>query len=87
MSSEGVLFGFSATATKDNNELIVSEEFVDFYREKGCMIGWYFHYVPVGKAPGMDLMPNASQRIYRREELVKRRNLVQGLADLHGSAN
>lgn len=69
----GTFFGFSATATRDNNELIVSDEFVNFYRDKGCMIGWYFHYVPVGKEPGIELMPTPAQRIFRREELIKRR--------------
>ncbi len=73
LEREGVVFGFSATATRENNELIVSERFVDFYKSKGCMLGWYFHYVPVGKAPGVDLMPTPRQRIFRREEIVKRR--------------
>ncbi|MBU4239875.1 MAG: radical SAM protein [Actinobacteria bacterium] len=73
LREEGVVFGFSATATRENNELIVSEEFVDFYRAKGCLIGWYFHYVPVGKEPGVELMPTAEQRVFRRQELVKRR--------------
>lgn len=73
LREEGVVFGFSATATRENNELIVSEEFVNFYRDKGCLIGWYFHYVPVGKEPGVELMPTPQQRIFRREELVKRR--------------
>jgi len=73
LREEGVVFGFSATATRENNELIVSEEFVDFYRDKGCLIGWYFHYVPVGKEPGIELMPTPEQRIFRRKELVKRR--------------
>ena len=73
LREEGVVFGFSATATRENNELIVSQEFVDFYREKGCLIGWYFHYVPVGKEPGVELMPTPEQRIFRLEELVKRR--------------
>lgn len=70
----GMLFGFSATATRENNELIISEKFVDFYRRKGCTIGWYFHYVPVGKEPGVELMPTAEQRIFRREEIIKRRS-------------
>lgn len=73
LRERGVLFGFSATATRDNNELIVSQEFIDFYRAKGCLVGWYFHYVPVGKAPGIELMPTAAQRVFRREELIKRR--------------
>jgi len=37
------------------------------------VVGWYFHYVPVGKKPGIELMPTAEQRLFRREELVKRR--------------
>jgi len=73
LREEGVVFGFSATATRENNDLIVSEKFIDFYLEKGCIVGWYFHYVPVGKEPSMDLMPTAEQRAFRREELVKRR--------------
>jgi MoaA/NifB/PqqE/SkfB family radical SAM enzyme len=73
LREEGVFFGFSATATRENNELIVSEEFVDYWRRKGCVVGWYFHYVPVGREPGLELMPTPEQRIYRREEMVKRR--------------
>jgi len=73
LRENGVLFGFSATATRENNELICSQEFVDFYREKGCLIGWYFHYVPVGREPGVELMPTPAQRIFRREEIIKRR--------------
>jgi MoaA/NifB/PqqE/SkfB family radical SAM enzyme len=73
LKREGVVFGFSATATRENNDLIVSERFVEFYKRKGCLVGWYFHYVPVGKAPGVDLMPTPEQRIFRREEIVKRR--------------
>ena len=70
----GVFFGFSATATKDNNDLLVTDEFVDFYRQRGCVLGWYFHYVPVGKEPGMSLMPSPEQRAYRREQLLKLRS-------------
>lgn len=73
LKREGALFGFSATATRENNDLIVSERFVDFYKAKGCDIGWYFHYVPVGKLPGVELMPTAAQRMFRREEIIKRR--------------
>ncbi len=73
LRAEGVFFGFSATATRENNDLIVSEEFVDFWRRQGCTIGWYFHYVPVGREPGVELMPTPEQRVRRREELVRRR--------------
>jgi MoaA/NifB/PqqE/SkfB family radical SAM enzyme len=70
----GVVFGFSATATRENNDFIVSDEFVDFYEKKGCFIGWYFNYVPVGRHPDMDLMPTPEQRIRRRWRLLELRS-------------
>lgn len=64
-----VIFGFSCTVTRQNNELVVSDEFLNFYAEKGCFIGWYFNYVPVGRGADMDLMPTPEQRLYRRQRL------------------
>ena len=49
LKEEGVLFGFSATATRQNNELVIRDEFVNFLAEQGCFIGWYFNYIPIGK--------------------------------------
>jgi MoaA/NifB/PqqE/SkfB family radical SAM enzyme len=69
LSERGVLFGFSATATRMNNELIVSDEFVDFYQSKGCFIGWYFQYMPIGRSPNFDLVPTPEQRNNRRKKL------------------
>lgn len=69
----GVIFGFSATATRENNDLIVSDEFVDFYESRGCFIGWYFNYVPIGRKPEIDLMPTPEQRIRRRRRLLELR--------------
>ncbi|MBC7332883.1 MAG: radical SAM protein [Actinobacteria bacterium] len=67
----GVLFGYSATATRYNNELIVSDEFVDLFVDKGCFIGWYFNYVPIGREPNLDLMPTPQQRDYRRRRILE----------------
>lgn len=69
----GCLFGFSATATRENNELIVSDKFVNFYEKKGCFIGWYFNYIPIGKKPCTELMPTSDQRAYRLKRLNKLR--------------
>ena len=74
LKKEGVIFGFSATATRENNDFIVSDEFVDFYEDKGCFIGWYFNYVPVGRCPAVDLMPTPEQRITRRRRLLELRH-------------
>ncbi len=71
LRNNGVLFGFSVTATRTNNELVVSDEFIDLFIEKGAFIGWYFNYIPIGKEPDMELMPTPEQREYRRSRIVK----------------
>ncbi|MBI5966445.1 MAG: radical SAM protein [Deltaproteobacteria bacterium] len=73
LRKEGVFFGFSATATRQNNELIISDEFVNFFAEQGCFIGWYFNYIPFEKKPTLDLMPTPEQRIYRQKRLMELR--------------
>jgi len=65
LREEGVMFGFSTTPMRHNNEIVVSDEFVDHYIQKGCFIGWYFNYMPVGRDPCLDLMPTPEQRLYR----------------------
>jgi MoaA/NifB/PqqE/SkfB family radical SAM enzyme len=77
LRERGVIFGFSATATRDNNEFIVSDEFVDYYIEKGIYIGWYFNYIPIGKAPNLELMPTPEQRDYRRKRIIELRDTKQ----------
>ncbi len=66
LKEAGVIFGFSGTPTRANNELIVSDEFIDFYVKQGCMIGWYFSYMPVGRDPDLSLMPTPMQRLHRQ---------------------
>ena len=65
----GVIFGFSATPMRHNNDLLVSDEFIDYYISKGAMIGWYFSYMPVGRDPNLDLMPTPEQRLYRMHRI------------------
>ncbi len=65
----GVPFGFSATATRENNELITSDELVRFYSEQGAWVGWYFQYMPIGRAPALELLPTPAQRLARYHRL------------------
>ena len=82
LRDRGVMFGFSATATRQNNEFIVSDEFVDYYLDKGIYIGWYFNYIPIGKEPNLDLMPTPEQRDYRRRRVIELRDTKKAvLAD------
>ena len=73
LREHGVIFGFSATATQANNELVVSDEFVEFCERQGCFIGWYFNYVPIGRMPNLNLMPTPAQRLYRRRRMLELR--------------
>jgi MoaA/NifB/PqqE/SkfB family radical SAM enzyme len=69
LRNAGIPFGFSATATRENNELIMSDEFVKFYAEQGAFLGWYFQYMPIGREPVLELMPTPEQRLYRYHRL------------------
>jgi len=65
----GVPFGISVTPCRHNAELLLSDEFIDFFfKEKGAFYGWYFQYMPIGREPSMDLMVTPEQRIkmYKR---------------------
>lgn len=85
----GVPFGVSLTATRDNCEEILSDEFVDFFFEQqGALYGWIFHYMPIGRAITLDLMPTPQQRLWmwrRSWELIRERRIF--LADFwnHGT--
>lgn len=74
LKKEGVLFGFSAMVTKNNSELVSSEEFIDFYINKGCCFGWYFQYVPIGRNPNINLMSTPKQRNELRKRVLKIRH-------------
>ncbi|MFH1505964.1 MAG: radical SAM protein [archaeon] len=68
LKKEGVIFGFSATPTSLNADLIGNDEFLDFYVKKGCLFGWFFQYIPIGLKPDVKLMATPEQR----NELRKR---------------
>lgn len=70
----GVLFGFSATATKENSEILGSEEFIDLMIKKGCSFGWHFQYTPIGRHPDVRLMATPEQRFQLGENIKKWRS-------------
>ncbi|MCD6295811.1 MAG: radical SAM protein, partial [Deltaproteobacteria bacterium] len=60
----GVPFGISLTATRENAELLLSDEFIDFcYEEQGAVYGWIFQYMPIGRHFTLDLMVTPEQRL------------------------
>ena len=70
----GVPFGFSATVTRENNDSLMSDKFINFYVEQGCCLGYYFQYMPVGRSPVFDLVPTPEQRIKRYERINELRD-------------
>ncbi len=60
----GVPFGISVTATRDNAEMVTSEEFANYYFDRqGAAYGWMFQYMPIGRKHTLDLVVPPEQRL------------------------
>lgn len=57
-------FGFSACYTSKNYQSIASDEWIDHMIEKGCLFGWLFTYMPIGKDADVSLCVTPEQRAY-----------------------
>ncbi len=73
LKKEGVVFGFSTCYHKYNTDIIGSEEYIDLMIDKGCMFGWYFTYIPIGKDAVTDLIATPEQREYMYHRVRKMR--------------
>ncbi len=62
LRSAGVLFGISVTYTRQNVDLVTTDEFVEHYIDRGAIFAWYFMFMPVGKDPILDMVPTPEQR-------------------------
>jgi MoaA/NifB/PqqE/SkfB family radical SAM enzyme len=70
LKEAGILFAVSTTQTSRNHDVLTSDAFVDFLVEKGCILLWNFHYVPIGRNPDLSLMVTPEQRNRARERLA-----------------
>jgi MoaA/NifB/PqqE/SkfB family radical SAM enzyme len=66
----GIFFAVSTTQTSQNTDVLTSDAFIDFLVEKGCILLWNFHYVPIGRKPDLSLMATPEQRSRMRERLA-----------------
>jgi MoaA/NifB/PqqE/SkfB family radical SAM enzyme len=66
----GIFFAVSTTQTSQNTDVLTSDVFIDFLVEKGCILQWNFHYVPIGREPDLSLMATPEQRSRMRERLA-----------------
>ena len=64
LKNDGVPFGISLTATRYNAEEILSDEFIDYFIDKGALFAWLFQYMPIGRAFTLDLMVTPEQRVW-----------------------
>ena len=55
-------FGISVCYTSKNMEDVSSDEFMQKVVDQGALFIWYFHYMPVGKGSGTELMVSPEQR-------------------------
>ncbi len=70
----GVPFGFSATYTRENTEILGSDQWIDLMVEKGCLLGWFFTYVPVGGGADLEYMATPEQRLLMLQQVRKWRS-------------
>lgn len=73
LRERGVLFGASLTVTRENADVIFSDEFIDFLVDQGVVYCWSFHYIPIGRDPNYHLMitPEQRARLAERVPLIR----------------
>lgn len=72
LRAEGVPFGVSLTAMRHNAELLMSDEFLNFwFDEQGAIYGWLFQYMPIGRGITLDDMVTSDQRRWMLDRLLK----------------
>ena len=78
MKEHGLLFGTSICYTSKNYKVVTSDEFLQMLVDKGAILSWFFHYMPVGNAASVDLLLNPEQRIYVKNRVREIRNMEHG---------
>lgn len=75
MRDQNLVFGFSSTVWSDNYEVLGSDEFIDEMIKRGCSLGFFTEYVPVGSDVHWDMVLNGAKReIFRQRVLEIRRS-------------
>jgi MoaA/NifB/PqqE/SkfB family radical SAM enzyme len=74
LGDRGVLFGYSATVTRDNWRMLTSDEWVDPLVAKGAILNWNFLYMPIGRDPSTAPMLTPDERKEFREGVLRIRD-------------
>lgn len=88
LREEGAPFAISVTVTRNNAELVTSDEFFDFYIKQGVVFAWFFQYMPIGRSPDLNLMVTPEQRNLCRRKIRELRESSKPIlaADFWGDA-
>ena len=70
LGDAGIAFGYSATVTRHNFHFLMSPGFFDDLIARGCIMGWNFLYMPVGRDPDVSLMLTPEERNEFREHVL-----------------
>ena len=74
----GVPFGISVTATSKNIDVLLSDEFYDFYfKQQGACYMWEFQLMPIGRGKkeiGLMVHPQERLKLYRKWEKLLSEN-------------
>jgi len=76
MKEHGLIYGTSICYTSKNYKAVTSDEFLQMLVDKGAIMSWFFHYMPVGKDASTDLLLTPEQREYmvKRVRYIRSRN-------------
>jgi len=66
----GLTYCGSFTQTSRNTHIITDGRYMDFLLEKGVYALWLFTYVPVGRAPDLEMMATPEQRDLLRSRIT-----------------
>jgi len=70
----GAMFGFSSMVTRENFEVLSSDQFVVEMMARGCALGFYTEYIPLGSAARWELVLEDEERVQFRERVLDLRN-------------
>ncbi|OWZ84689.1 radical SAM protein [Natranaerobius trueperi] len=62
LKSYSVPFGFSTTYHAYNTDIVASEDYINEMIDSGCLFGWYFTYMPIGKNETSNMLASPKQR-------------------------
>jgi len=73
LQSIGVAFGFSAMVTHENFKTLSNEQFIEEMMVRGCTLGFYTEYIPVGSKAHWELLMEDNERKQFRERVLELR--------------